>query len=677
MAARRQSARAAHFAWEHGNAALPLTPQQHVVTAATAVRRSERVASQRENAAKGSEAASAVTSASSAEAASTATAASAVTSVLSAEAASNATAASAVTSALSAKAASTATAASAVTSALSAEAASNATAAMAADINLDALQYSNQINETCIFHTCAVCAVTDGLKQLRELTVELKDSVSTVLLSAWVLFQQNVPADVVASLEQPGYLIGAKHICKKCCQSVEYGDIPKRALINGYCTGTVPRVLEDLNRSEISMIAIVNPIVKLELHSGGLKSRTDVISYANNVAAIAQKLPRLPAAILRSKSRSVQHYRPQFVFAALNWLKLNNRLYDAVTLDFPEKWANVPCVIIPEIIFDEENHCDDVDGNATNPSAVEPQDTFVLDETCRSSISTMTDLVMERTDGCKIQRHLCDNYDGMAFPLLYPYGVGFPAGKDINFAYVNHRIRCGGPYKRFAETTDWLFTHYSCELRMKNAAQAAKMQQHKDQFDGNDRILLINYLKSNITDLAKMTRIRQILKLVQPYASVIPGSVLAMEQERNRLRSLVTSPVTTKDGHWRWFFTQAQSDLHSPYIYDNVVDSYSCNDSIEDRHAKTDALMKDQRRQLLLKNPVVAVRVWKLQQRAFFDCIINGCSKPLGGEVTYGGQNRVSSQKHHTLALYVVHSRSQFDRTSSRRYVNQHTAKNN
>jgi hypothetical protein len=180
-----------------------------------------------------------------------------------------------------------------VTSALSAEAASNATAAMAADINLDALQYSNQINETCIFHTCAVCAVTDGLKQLRELTVELKDSVSTVLLSAWVLFQQNVPADVVASLEQPGYLIGAKHICKKCCQSVESGDIPKRALINGYYTGTVPRVLEDLNRSEISMIAIVNPIIKLELHSGGLKSRTDVISYANNVAAIAQKLPRL------------------------------------------------------------------------------------------------------------------------------------------------------------------------------------------------------------------------------------------------------------------------------------------------------------------------------------------------------------------------------------------------
>ncbi len=36
---------------------------------------------------------------------------------------------------------------------------------------------------------------------------------------------------------------------------------------------------------------------------------------------------------------------------------------------------------------------------------------------------------------------------------------------------------------------------------------------------------------------------------------------------------------------------------------------------------------------LLIKNPVVPVRIWKLQQRAFFDCILNGSSKPLGGHV--------------------------------------------
>ena len=36
---------------------------------------------------------------------------------------------------------------------------------------------------------------------------------------------------------------------------------------------------------------------------------------------------------------------------------------------------------------------------------------------------------------------------------------------------------------------------------------------------------------------------------------------------------------------------------------------------------------------MLIKNPVIPVRCWKLQQQAFFDCILNGVSKPLGGEV--------------------------------------------
>jgi hypothetical protein len=217
--------------------------------------------------------------------------------------------------------------------------------------------------------------------------------------------------------------------------------------------------------------------------------------------------------------------------------------------------------------------------------------------------------------------------------LLYPYGVGFPAGKDIDFCYINHRIQCGSSYRRFAETSDWLFTHYSYELRMKNggiAAKAAKMRERNDRIDDGDTMLLMDFLKSsNISDPGKMARIRNILKLVQPFAAAIPGSHLAMEQERNRLRSLVNSPITTKEGHWRWFFTQAQSDLHSPLIYDNLV---QCSDSISAAEA-SDVLTKEQRKMMLMKNPVIPVRCWKLQQQAFFDCILNGSSKPLGGEV--------------------------------------------
>jgi hypothetical protein len=87
------------------------------------------------------------------------------------------------------------------------------------------------------------------------------------------------------------------------------------------------------------------------------------------------------------------------------------------------------------------------------------------------------------------------------------------------------------------------------------AAQAAKMREANDRIDDKDTALLIRFLKSsNITDPVKMARIRKTLKLVQPFAAAIPGSYLAMEQERNRLRSLVNSPLTTQNDHWRWFF---------------------------------------------------------------------------------------------------------------------------
>ena len=36
---------------------------------------------------------------------------------------------------------------------------------------------------------------------------------------------------------------------------------------------------------------------------------------------------------------------------------------------------------------------------------------------------------------------------------------------------------------------------------------------------------------------------------------------------------------------------------------------------------------------MLIKNPVIPIRCWKLQQQAFFNFVLNGVSKPLGGEV--------------------------------------------
>jgi hypothetical protein len=44
-----------------------------------------------------------------------------------------------------------------------------------------------------------------------------------------------------------------------------------------------------------------------------------------------------------------------------------------------------------------------------------------------------------------------------------------------------------------------------------------------------------------------------------------------MQQERNKMRSFVNSPLTCTGAHWRWFFTAAQSDLFNPIIYDHLI----------------------------------------------------------------------------------------------------------
>ncbi len=117
-------------------------------------------------------------------------------------------------------------------------------------------------------------------------------------------------------------------------------------------------VLSILNRTEVSMISIVNPIVKLEIHEGGMKSRVDVISYSNDVATLAKSFLRRPMAIFWSRSGTVQHYWPQCIFDALCWLKTNNKLYVRVEFLFPPEWNGLQHIDVPETIFDDD-HDDD------------------------------------------------------------------------------------------------------------------------------------------------------------------------------------------------------------------------------------------------------------------------------------------------------------------------------
>ena len=590
----------------------------------------------------------------------------------------------------------------------------------------DARRYAAQIENTCVFHMCCVCAYEGGNNELNAFTGDIKELLSASPLAskyrALTDSSSSFALCAASELDFPGVLRGVDRICKQCAQYARKKKMPHRALVNGYFCGSVPGPLANLNTIEVSMVALINPTTKVELIKGGMHSTVNSLSYTNDVIDIAKKLPNLEGnAILRDHSARSHYFRPKEVREALLWLKANNPLYRDVTLEFPEEWtaSGGEPVDATTMSFDSETVQSVIDSgqmasevaddgrNSTNSGAIAPvhsylvnyhlaaSSTSILREIVGHSDASIADdpqfelgqniadhgqpagtgpasgntrsfhrsrVVIERRDGEKVEPHKVRNFDAMAFPQLYPYGEG--ADHHLDAPYICHRLECGGIYRRFGENLTWLFTHYGYDVRKKNggiSALSEKIISEKDSITKADAESLRDFLQnSGNTDVAKLARIRQLLTYVAPFAKSIPGSQIYMQQERNKMRSFVNSPLTCTGAHWRWFFTAAQSDMYNPIIYDNLVaPSVNYSDS---RTGRADSLTKDERVRMVRQNPVIPVRLWNLQQDAFFEHIINGSAKPLGGEVidwTDKGefQNKGTS---HTHSLYCVRD-SEYD----------------
>ena len=559
---------------------------------------------------------------------------------------------------------------------------------------MDAKRYAAQIEDTCVFYMCCVCAFEGGANELCLLTVEIKEQLrGNPLASKYsALTSGSSPFAMCAALEleSPGVLRGVERICRSCLQDAKSKKLPLKALVCGFFCGKIPEQLANLNTVEISMVALINPTTKVELIKGGMHSTVNSLSYTNDVIDIARKLPNLEGmAVLRDRRARSHFFRPKIVRDALLWLKINNRLYHDIELDFPAEWdssGNEPvdattlsfdsATVQPVTDIEEQisSELSDEGENPTNSGAIAPvhsylvnyhqaaSSMYILQELAISSeVPTVSEssqevdvqsaiagstnerigpfnrnrIVVERRDGEKVEPHKVRNFDAMAFPQLYPYGEG--ADHNLDASYVAHRLLCGGGYRRFSENLTWLFTHYGYDVRKKNggiSALSSKIIKERDSISKTDADDLLGFLRNNgSTDASKMARIRKLLTYVAPFANSIPGSQVYMQQERNKMRSLVNSPLTCTDAHWRWFFTASQSDLFNPIIFDNLVAASSTVNYSNSRNVAADALTKDERVHMVRQNPVIPVRLWSLQQDAFFAHIINGAAKPLGGEV--------------------------------------------
>ena len=63
------------------------------------------------------------------------------------------------------------------------------------------------------------------------------------------------------------------------------------------------------------------------------------------------------------------------------------------------------------------------------------------------------------------------DFDAMTLPVLFPFGFGHVPGQCIDIMYVEHRICSGGCYRRFQQTPNYLYTHYSFSFEMKRTVE--------------------------------------------------------------------------------------------------------------------------------------------------------------------------------------------------------------
>jgi hypothetical protein len=171
---------------------------------------------------------------------------------------------------------------------------------------------------------------------------------------------------------------------------------PRLALVNGNFRGQTPTQLSILNRTELSMVSLINcvytlcilkPNSNVPAHYG---TTGTVFSILNDLHSVASVLPRLlsinDVAFMRSadsQSNVEFQYSPQLVLNALEWLAENNELYkNKFVQPVGDEWARggqdtaIPMAFIPLTPADLEGLSATPspamsDGHAANPSAPE------------------------------------------------------------------------------------------------------------------------------------------------------------------------------------------------------------------------------------------------------------------------------------------------------------------
>ena len=139
---------------------------------------------------------------------------------------------------------------------------------------------------------------------------------------------------------------GCHWICKTCDCTLKQGRMPAQAKANNLTLDDVPPELSDLNRMEIRLISLRIPFMKMVALPCG-KQRAihgPAVNVLTDLHPVCELLPRLPSQAqlvpMKLKRRlcykghyMYEYVQPDKVMAALEWLKVNNPLYNDININ--------------------------------------------------------------------------------------------------------------------------------------------------------------------------------------------------------------------------------------------------------------------------------------------------------------------------------------------------------
>ena len=161
--------------------------------------------------------------------------------------------------------------------------------------------------------------------------------------------------------------------CQRCAREArdKTKSILKFSKENLMIPDEIPDVLKDLSYAEICSIRLASPLVHIYSRKGLTSIKGHVITFEQEIDDLVATLPRLPKdlpfVILQTKDARKESFkikiRPDKVFAALKWLKLNNMWYKDIEISEDNlqhyRNSNGEVVGLPTIYQDWEPELDE------------------------------------------------------------------------------------------------------------------------------------------------------------------------------------------------------------------------------------------------------------------------------------------------------------------------------